>query len=490
MSIRIKILVGLVLVFALLIGAINLFMLENIRMNDEKSITKDLNAIESNGQFYVKQDLLINNNTIDPDSFASEADEVVSDLSNTTNISFAAYGLTGQLIASNNEAVFKNLPNNDLRLATGGKTAYTIKNSEGKTTATFSFPVILNGQKIGILRCISDYTSVYSQSEQSIRQINIITLSGFLICLLFAAVLSRSVITPIRRLCINLKITAGDIQSNHLDPNKIREHVKLTRKDEIGDLSRSIVDLIDKISQQMTVINSDRDELSRVSAYRRDFYNVVTHELKTPLTSIKGYAEVARDNGFTDREFFDKAMTRIMEESDRLHEMVVSLLEESNLNSAVEMPFGRVNFTEIAQNVCDSMKYKADKYGREIRLHPTTEAWVLGNPQSLKELVINLLDNAIKYTSGNDIEVRVSQNSEHVIFEILNSADILSQEEADHLFTPFYRNQESAHEKGSVGLGLSICKQISEKHKGTILLTVTGKGKLSATVRLPIYRGL
>lgn len=492
MSIRIKIIVGLVLAFALIFLAINVSMLANARLTNEKTVSEDLNTIRSNGQFYVKQDLLVNNYTISPDSFSAEAEDIVDDLSKSANINFAAYTLEGAFVASNNPTVFEHLPPNDVRKAVQGKTAYTIQTTGNKTTVVFSFPVVLSGQKIGIIRCINDYTAVFSQSESSIWLINMITLAGFGVCLLFAAILSRSVITPIRRICYNLRDTAGDIKNNRIDPAKIRRNIKLTRKDELGDLSRSIADLIDKISQQMAVINSDREELSRVSEYRRDLYNIMTHELKTPLTSIKGYAEVARGNGFSDREFFDTAMARIIEESDRLHGMVISLLEGSRLGSAVEMPFERVNLSEIVQSVCDSMKYKADKYGRQIHLAPLGEAWVLGSPQELRELLINLVDNAVKYATEDDIEITVREDLGQVVLEVKNSADIPSQQEAEHLFTPFYQHKETTRqdEKGSIGLGLSLCKQIAEKHAGTIRLTVTGYAKLTATVVLPAYRGL
>lgn len=490
MSIRVKIFIGLVLVFSLLIGAVNLLMLQNFRVSDEKSVKKDLNEIQRNAQFYVRQDLLVNADTIGQDSFSSESENIVDDLSKTSNLYFAAYDLAGQPVAPKDEAAFAKFADHDLKLAVEGKTAYTIRSAGGKTTAALAFPVVLNGQAIGILRCVSDYSAVYSQSDRSVRLVNLVILSGFVMCLLFGAILSRSVISPIRRLCLNLKSIAGDLQDNHLDPDRIKDHIKLARRDEIGDLSRSIADLLRLISRQMAVIGSDRDELKRVSAYRRDFYNIVTHELKTPLTSIRGYAEVARENGFTDRAFFETAMTRIVEESDRLHEMVVSLLEKSSLHSAVEIPFERVSLSDIVQSVCESMKYKAGKYGREICFQPDAEAWVLGNAQALKELVINLLDNAVKYASESGIDVRVGADAAHVTLEVRNRADNVSPAEAGHLFLPFRQSREPAHERGSVGLGLSICKQIAENHRGSISVAVTDEGIFLAAVCLPVYRGM
>lgn len=490
MSIRIKILAGLIVVFALILGAINFIMLGNYRTNDEQSISRDLGTIQNNGLFYTKQDLLINNDSIDSDSFAAEADSIVSDLGKTTNTFFAAYTLSGKLITSNGETVFKHLPDTDLKLATQGKAAYHIETAQGMTMVAFSFPVTINGQKIGILRCLNDYTSVFTQSDNSIRLINAITLAGLLLCLLFGAVMSRSVISPVRRLCTNLKKTAGAIQSDRLDTQTIRERLNLKRRDEIGDVTRSIVDLIDKISLQIAVINKDRAELSRISEYRKDFYNIVTHELKTPLTSIKGYAEVARDNGFNDKEFFDKAMTRIVEESDRLHEMVVTLLEESKLNSSVEMPLDRIDLTDAAKNVCDSMKYKADKYGRVIHTNLQGQSWVLGNLERLRELIINLVDNAIKYADQSGIDVGITQEAGYVKLEISNSIACTDVDENAGFLIPANGSQGAAHEKGSVGLGLNICRQIVEKHNGTIRFSVQSDRKLCVSVVLPVYRGL
>jgi signal transduction histidine kinase len=347
---------------------------------------------------------------------------------------------------------------------------------------------VVNGQKIGILRCVNDYTSVYEQSDTNMRLINIIILGGFLLCLLFGVVLSSSVITPIRRLRSNLKSVAGGINGGDLETSAVSYKLNLKRRDEIGDLARVTVDLIEKISLQINVINKDREELSRLSEYRRDFYNIVTHELKTPLTSIKGYAEVARSNGFSDPDFFDMAMSRIMEESDRLHNMVVTLLEESRLNKTVDMPLERVDLRETAESVCDSMQYKAQKYDRTLNLNAADACWVLGDPQGLRELIINLLDNAIKYASDSLIEIKISGDDRYVRLEVLNPVPFGTDEWDGGFMLP--PGDSAKHEKGSVGLGIGICRQIAEKHNGTIRYSLSDDDILNVTVTLPAYRGL
>lgn len=487
MSIRLKILAGLVAVFTVIFVAANFIMFRSYTSDAEAAVRRDLGTLNSTCQFYTKQDLLINNDPINPDSFSSEADSIVDDLGKSQNIFFAAYTLGGQFIMSNGETVFRHQQGSDLALAVNGKSGYNIKTTGDKTIVTYSFPVVVDGQKIGILRCINDYSSIYLENEKNLKLINFIIFGGFLLCFIFGVVFSGSVITPISRLCHNLKKASEGIKSNSLDPKMVSEHLNMRRRDEIGDLTRSIVDLSDKVSLQMDVINKDREELSRLSEYRRDFYNVVTHELKTPLTSIKGYAEVARDNGFSDREFFDMAMSRIMEESDRLHEMVVNLLEGSSLNKAVDMPLDRVELSQIASGVCESMRYKAEKYSREIRFESFGSCWVLGSSQRLRELVINLLDNAIKYAKDAAIDLKIREDGGRVLLEIVNSVRFSSLQDGG-LVLP--SADPDKREKGSVGLGLGICRQIVDKHNGNMKFAMRDDGKLSVTVSLPVYRGL
>ena len=147
----------------------------------------------------------------------------------------------------------------------------------------------------------------------------------------------------------------------------------------------------------MKTIDSDRYELKRLSEYRKVFYDNVTHELKTPLTSIKGYAEVLEENGFTDKEFFDKGISHIMSESDRMYNMVVTLLELSRMSDAVNVPKERVNLNDLMQQVCEGMQFKAEKFGDAIELTVRQRAVVMGSDTQLKEIFINIIDNAIKY---------------------------------------------------------------------------------------------
>ena len=224
---------------------------------------------------------------------------------------------------------------------------------------------------------------------------------------------------------------------------------------------------------------------------RQAFYNNVTHELKTPLTSIRGYAEVLQENGFTDKEFFDKGISHILSESDRMYHMVVTLLELSRMSDAVNVPKDRVNLNDLLAQVCEGMQFKAEKYGDAIELSVRQRAVVMGSETQLKEVFINIIDNAIKYGYPNStIQVLVNCNRENVNVQVVNSGDGIEEKEIPKLFIPFYRrkDREGKREEGSSGLGLGIVKQLVEQHGGRIDIASRPKGLTVVTVVLPTAR--
>lgn len=374
MSIRKKILLSLVLVFSLLLGCINYVMAENIRSTNQSYIKKDLTDIETTGNFYVDQLLMLNNASWDRQGFSKIAESLVDAMEQAVSKSFTAYTPEGDVLYSGNPNAFRFFPEDDLSLAIQGNSAYFANTSQGGTTVYFSFPVLINGENIGILRCINDYTLLYEQGEQNRNFINIVTLISFGVCIVLSFILSRSITAPLTRLTTNLTNATQRLHDGYMEPEQMQKNINIHRRDEIGVLSQHIIRILRQINQQLQTINNDRAELLRISEYRRDFYNNMTHELKTPLTSIIGYAEVLRENGTADHAFFQQGIRHIGREAERMHELVVTLLENSNIQSAVSLPMEKVDFPCVAQEVCDSMRFKLEKYNCCIHcvLYPAT----------------------------------------------------------------------------------------------------------------------
>ncbi|MDO7206304.1 HAMP domain-containing sensor histidine kinase [Paraclostridium bifermentans] len=130
---------------------------------------------------------------------------------------------------------------------------------------------------------------------------------------------------------------------------------------------------------------------------KRNFDNV-THELKTPMTTIIGYSEIIKDNQFTDEEFFNKGINRIISEANRLNRMIVQLLDISkNSNKNFDYELKKIDLSKIIVSMCEDMTHKAKKYNMSININVGKNIKIIANEDKIKEIIINLLDNAIKY---------------------------------------------------------------------------------------------
>lgn len=493
MSIRTKMVMGLSIIFGCMLLVMNLAITGIVWGNNESYINDDLVVTESSGLVYAKQMLIINKLDNDEQSFAEIAGSLAREISGATGNPVAAYSTDGQLISATDATLFNRAQYDDIQFAMQQRSAFTLDTSDdGRTMAYFSFPVIIgDGHTIGILRSVSDYTVLYSQGRHTIEVVSIITLAVFVVTLILSIWLSQSIANPIVRLATLSGNIARYVQDNTLDAARVRRQLKIDRRDELGKLGRDYINMIAKIDRQMKTINADKEELRRLADYRKELYDSVTHELKTPLTSIRGYAEVLEENGFTDPEFFQKGITHIKEESDRMHSMVVALLEMSKLSMAVDFPKEPVGLVAVAMDVCQAMQFKADKYGSPLQLVTDAEVQIWGNDAKIKEIFINLVDNAIKYgTPGKAITVGVEHMGDSACIYVVNQVEQpIPDAKLEGMFDPFTRSGSmNQGEAGSMGLGLSICRQLVEQHEGAIRMQNIRGGRVAVTASFPIYQ--
>ncbi len=491
LSIRGKIVLYMSVIFLSMLVIMNLFIARHISQGNEKYINDDLVTMKNNGLIYVKQMLVLGEQDNNEEGFATIAQDLVDEIAGATGNPTAAFSMDGQMLFATNSSIFIENAFSDLGLARGGLSAFTLDTVQSTTKAYFSYPVIIEGKCIGVIRTVADYTILYTQGNNTIRSVSVITMIVFFVALVIALIFANSIATPIVKLAVISEALQKDVEQNKIDVGKVVRLSRSKRRDEIGMLSRNFAEMIYRIDQQMKTINTDKYELKRLTEYKKVFYDNVTHELKTPLTSIQGYAEVLEENGFTDKEFFDKGIAHIRSESDRMYNMVVTLLELSRMSDAVNVPKERVNLHDLLGQVCEGMQFKAEKYGDVIELSTRQRATVMGSDTQLKEVFINIIDNAIKYGYQNSvIQVLVNANRESVNVQVVNSGDGIDEKEIPKIFIPFYRrkDKDGKREEGSSGLGLGIVKQLVEQHSGRIDITSRPKGLTVVTVTLPTAR--
>jgi two-component system phosphate regulon sensor histidine kinase PhoR len=227
----------------------------------------------------------------------------------------------------------------------------------------------------------------------------------------------------------------------------------------------------------------DVTEKRRADNLRREFTANVSHELKTPLTSILGYAEIL-SNRMADGTDAIEFAGRIQGEAKDLLSMIEDIIRLSELDEGnIRTPMERVNLLKEAEKVAERLRPTAAL--RRIPIEVIgEEAFVQGIPTLLEEMLVNLLDNSIKYNvEEGEITVRIQKNKDKVVLEVADTGIGIPLEDQERIFERFYRVDKS-HSKNisGTGLGLSIVKHIAAYHKAALSLeSQVGKG---TTIRI------
>lgn len=457
-TIKGKFIIGFFLIFSLSFLVLNQTVKSVIWSSNEKIVTSDLIDLKKNSIMYINQAFLINHYKNNELYFGDMADEIVDSLTHSTGSNVGVYTVDGTLLSSSNKTVFSQGIDEDLAKAINGKNAYHITYDRNQAQVFFSYPVVIDGAKVGILRFSKDFNLLYKQSGEILNIIFYIALAIFVAAFLFSYILSRHITIPI----VKLTEATSEVKKGKLDVD-----IHFSRKDEIGQLTVNFNDMITRIRDQISTIEKDRDSLKELNEQEKRFFDNMTHELKTPLTSIQGYAEIIKQKGESDQAFFDKGMNHIVEESRRLHNLVIKLLEVSRETSKEQ--FDRIDAGTILKDVCESMKFRAERYKKKITYEIEDSLYVYGQKNRVRQLFINLLDNAIKYSlSHSEIMIQAKVTGDQVLFMFKNPSDPYDDNQYTKVFQPFYSINQKVTEEGSLGLGLSIVKTIVEKHGGTI----------------------
>ncbi len=222
---------------------------------------------------------------------------------------------------------------------------------------------------------------------------------------------------------------------------------------------------------------------------RREFVANVSHELKTPLTSIKGATEtVVRDPEMDDetRQYF---MDMILSESDRMTRIVSDLLVLSRLdNKRTKWNIETFDFRQSVRRLVDVMRPEFEQRRHEVSFGAEKDVpSITGDRQRLEQVIVNVLSNAIKYTpEGGHIDIQVgSTRFDTVVLLVSDNGIGIPEEDLSHLFERFYRVEKSrSSDAGGTGLGLAIAKELVEAHGGTI--SMNSKVNVGTTVRIEL----
>lgn len=288
--------------------------------------------------------------------------------------------------------------------------------------------------------------------------------AGVLVALSTAVLLSKRLLRPIDEL-----ITASEAIAQ-------------------GDLSYRATTGPDEIGKLANAFNSMAINLRKLEQLRSEFVSNVTHELKTPLTSIRGYIELLQ-SGVRDEATRSEFYEIIDIEAERLHVLIDDLLDLSEIENSAgeEQRVKTCDLGAILADVESRLQPLAEKAKVELRVADIHGLTVSANPHRIRQLISNLLDNAIKYNRpGGWVKVEVQRQQSHVVISVEDNGIGIAPEHHARLFERFYRVDKSrSRELGGTGLGLSIVKHTVQLYGGEInVMSRPGEGSIFQ-VRLP-----
>ena len=216
---------------------------------------------------------------------------------------------------------------------------------------------------------------------------------------------------------------------------------------------------------------------------RREFTANVTHELKTPLTSISGYAEIIA-SGLARPDDVQGFAGKIHKESGRLLSLISDIMKLSQLDESLsEEEFAPVDLSGVANEVAEDLRSNAEKHGVTILVEAETSV-INGNRNQLYELIYNLCDNAIRYNRPNGkVEIKVADNGKNSIIKVSDNGIGIPEKHHKRIFERFYRVDKSrSKETGGTGLGLAIVKHITERHGGSVSVESNENGTVFTVV--------
>ncbi len=403
---------------------------------------------------------------------------------NKSNFTDSAISLAGQFKYKTKMEIQVTDSEGDIIVSTSGFKSATIETSDFQKAKDTGKPQVIrteNQNKEDVLICA---TPLYDSNNEflgayrwlvSLKAVNRMSLSFTVMCIFTAfAVLTifiasgiyfiKSIVNPIKDVGnIARKIAMGDFESR----------IEIAKNDEIGELCEAI--------------NYMASELYDAQNLKNDFISSVSHELRTPLTAIRGWGETAKMSVGTDDELVNRGLDVVLNEANRLSGLVEELLDFSRIETGrLQVNSAPLNATAILTESADMYRELAKQQGIDFVFNaPEAQLEVLGDGDRLKQVFINIIDNAVKYTESGG-QVLITQTTEEgcIRITVVDTGVGIPAADIDRVKEKFYKANKTV--RGS-GIGLAVADEIIKQHKGLLFIESTEGAGTTVTVVLPIY---
>ena len=400
--------------------------------------------------------------------YSTAAQQTVNSYEDKSRLELQFLDTSGAVLYSGNDLTAGSTPNTpDIQAAVESKSAESWQGKDpatGERILAASCPVIYQGEVVGVIRYVTSLSGIDRQFVFSMAVIITIALAIFAMVYFSNLYFVRSIVEPLAGITEIAKVIADGSYG-----------VQIEKKydDEIGELTDAINDMSLKIRQ------SEKTQT--------EFISSISHELRTPLTAITGWAETIQNGELRSAEDLRKAMGIIVSEARRLTNMVEELLEFSRIEDgrftlSVEPLDLKAELEDAVYTYTEFFR----KEGIELRYTDCPEEMIpiSGDPERLRQLFCNLLDNAAKHGgSGKRIDVSIRVEGDDAIIRIRDYGPGVPEEELPFIKNKFYKGSSKA--RGS-GIGLAVCEEIVTRHEGRLDIGNAEGGGFVVEIHLPV----
>jgi len=346
--------------------------------------------------------------------------------------------------------------------AASGRSEMQYARYEGENGRRIFAAALYQSESNLVVRLVQPATPLYHLVQRS----QIILILGMILALILALfgsfVAAYQVTTPLQRIRESARrVAKGDFAGRiHID----------SRAAEFQDLAESL-------NEAGAAIREKIDELERLTQLQSEFIGNVSHEVRNPIFSLSGYLEVLGTSDLDDdqrKRYAEKALTNL----DRLQSLFDDLIDIAQLEYREDLinrsPF---DARELVDEVTEMLREKAEKKGLDLQTD-VPHFFVDADRSRIRQVLVNLIENAIAYTDGGSVRCRVQRQDKKVRIEVVDTGQGIDEEHLDRIFDRFYRvDEDRSRESGGTGLGLSIVKQIIQAHGEDIHVESTkGRG--------------
>ncbi|NRT87769.1 HAMP domain-containing sensor histidine kinase [Clostridium beijerinckii] len=364
---------------------------------------------------------------------------------------------------------------------THSQTKYTTftNESSGLSKIGVISPMSITTKNDSLIFCVASIQPIKEASEVMSEFFVYLFFGLIVISVILSSIYSNLISKPL----VNLTNTANKI--SHMDFSA--RVYETDRDDEIGSLAKSLnflsknlqAALVD-LQQKNKKLEDDIEKERQLEDMRKDFISNVSHELKTPIGIIEGYAEGIKD-GIVSGEDANLYLETIIDESKKMTVLVTNMLELSKLESGIIKPnFESFNINRLITKILKKHKPDFEENKFNVNFNSSIPySYVYADPFQMEQVLTNLITNAIKYTPpGNDINVNIEEGLDKFKISVQNMGVVIPEAEIRKLFDKFYRIDKSRErtQKNSTGIGLSIVKNILRLHNSEFNLQNINNG--------------